>query len=406
MKHLFSIDTIAGVFLIFISPSTISAEEETSNKIENKNKTEIITFADSTSNKQIITNSKQSIWSEVLKVLPTISGYLQTGWNYSTAGKESSSFQAKRLRLILDDPISNIFSLRLQLELFNGISGSTNGNGQKNVQVMDAFVTTKLSNEFQIRTGQFYLPLGYENYDISPATLETIDFSNICYRMVCRNPISYNFIDYGRDIGVMILGDLFPNLQKEFYYVSYNMAITNGSLPSKDDNNKSKDFVTALEVRPTKFLNLKGSFNWGKYAGSLQDSNTGTTKTYQHQGMTRYIFGIWYNDPTGIDFRTEYGHIQSKDKGNYIVKENGCYILVGYHAGNFLPILKYELYRDNILKNSTNNFNSILCGLTYQINKSIKIQTNYSYIRYKNNVKAAIGKSGANQIQIMGMYKF
>ena len=50
---------------------------------------------------------------------------------------------------------------------------------------MDAFVTAKISKAFQVRVGQYYLPLGYENYDLSPSTLETVDFSNICYRMVC-----------------------------------------------------------------------------------------------------------------------------------------------------------------------------------------------------------------------------
>ena len=59
-------------------------------------------------------------------------------------------------------------SFRLQIEAFNGIAGSTNGNGQKNLQVMDAFVTAKISKAFQVRVGQYYLPLGYENYDLSP----------------------------------------------------------------------------------------------------------------------------------------------------------------------------------------------------------------------------------------------
>ena len=406
MKHSFLINAIANVFLASIFPSTILAEGRISNKVETKNKTEALTFTDSTANKEFMDSPKQSTLKEVLKNLPKISGYLQTGWNYSTAGKGTSSFQAKRLRFIVDDAISNIFSLRLQLEFFNGISGSTNANGQKNVQVMDAFATAKISDAFKIRAGQFYLPIGYENYDISPATLETVDFSNICYRMVCRNPISYNFIDYGRDLGIMIMGDLFPNVQKGFNYLSYNLAITNGSLPSKDDNNKSKDVVTSLEVRPCKFLNLKGSFNWGKYAGSLQDPNTQTTKTCQYQGMTRYILGAWYNNPMGIDFRTEYGHIESKNQGSFIIKENGFYVLAGYHAGNFLPVLKYELYRDDISKASINNYNRILCGLTYQINKSIKLQANYNYTKYTSKAKAVIGKSGANQIQIMGMYKF
>ena len=62
-----------------------------------------------------------------------------------------------------------------------------------------------------MRVGQFYTPLGYENYDISPATLETVDFSNIVYRMACRNPYEYNLVDYGRDLGIMFIGDAFDS---------------------------------------------------------------------------------------------------------------------------------------------------------------------------------------------------
>lgn len=199
--------------------------------------------------------SEPTKWEKVLEKLPKLSGYLQTGWNYNSVGDGSSSFQAKRLRLIMDGNVVKNVSFRLQIEAFNGIAGSTNGNGQKNLQVMDAFVTAKISKAFQVRVGQYYLPLGYENYDLSPSTLETVDFSNICYRMVCRNAIGYDFVDYGRDLGIMAFGDLFTDEARGFSRLSYNLSLSNGHLPMKDDNNKSKDIVAALTFRPTKFFN-------------------------------------------------------------------------------------------------------------------------------------------------------
>lgn len=89
--------------------------------------------------------SEPTKWEKVLEKLPKLSGYLQTGWNYNSVGDGSSSFQAKRLRLIMDGNVVKNVSFRLQIEAFNGIAGSTNGNGQKNLQVMDAFVTAKIS---------------------------------------------------------------------------------------------------------------------------------------------------------------------------------------------------------------------------------------------------------------------
>ena len=71
-------------------------------------------------------------WEKFLEKLPKISGYLQSGWNYtSNANSSTSSFQAKRLRLLLDGKVGEKVDFRLQIEAFNGISGSTNGNGQK-----------------------------------------------------------------------------------------------------------------------------------------------------------------------------------------------------------------------------------------------------------------------------------
>lgn len=345
---------------------------------------------------------EESLVQKVLARMPKISGYFQTGWNYTTKDAGTSTFQAKRLRMLVDGNVAENVSFRLQLECFNGIAGSTNGNGQKNIQVMDAFATAKITPEFQIRAGQFYLPLGYENYDISPATLETVDFSNICYRMVCRNAIAYHFVDYGRDLGVMLLGNLLPDDSRKFNHLSYALSLTNGSLQMKDDNNKSKDLVASLTFRPIEKLSIKGSFNWGEYAGAVD------TVTYKNQPMSRYIVGAWYNDPAGLVARTEYGHIQSTDNNIKIVKEDGFYVLVGYHINKFLPVVRYDMYRDKVNKTSANNYDRVLAGLAYQAHKNIKLQVNYNHAMYTDEAKEVSnhGVKSADQIQVMGIFKF
>ena len=346
--------------------------------------------------------SEPTKWEKVLEKLPKLSGYLQTGWNYNSVGDGSSSFQAKRLRLIMDGNVVKNVSFRLQIEAFNGIAGSTNGNGQKNLQVMDAFVTAKISKAFQVRVGQYYLPLGYENYDLSPSTLETVDFSNICYRMVCRNAIGYDFVDYGRDLGIMAFGDLFTDEARGFSRLSYNLSLSNGHLPMKDDNNKSKDIVAALTFRPTKFFNIKASYNWGEYKGTVND------ESFNYQPMNRVIVGAWYNDPKGLDLRAEYGHIGSSKDGRDIIKEDGFYALAGWHAGKFLPVVRYDFYRDKVNDSSLNNYDRILLGLTYNPCNHVKIQANYCRSFYSEKAKEISnnGKRGSDQIQLMGVFYF
>ena len=72
-----------------------------------------------------------------MEKLPKISGYLQSGWNYtSNETGSSSSFQAKRLRLLMDGKVGEKVDFRLQIEAFNGIAGSTNGNGSQELHYL------------------------------------------------------------------------------------------------------------------------------------------------------------------------------------------------------------------------------------------------------------------------------
>ena len=344
-------------------------------------------------------------WEKFLEKLPKISGYLQSGWNYtSNANSSTSSFQAKRLRLLLDGKVGEKVDFRLQIEAFNGISGSTNGNGQKNLQVMDAFATWKIVPEFKVRVGQFYTPLGYENYDISPATLETVDFSNIVYRMACRNPYEYNLVDYGRDLGIMFIGDAFDS-GKGFSYLHYDVAITNGSIPCKDDSNQSKDIYVSLTVRPFKYFNIKGTYNWGEYK-SVELAGGKGVGSGSYNPMNRYVVGAWYDNPKGLNLRAEYGHMKSAVGGVDVVKENGAYVLAGWHLGKFLPIVRWDMYEDCVNTGTANNYNRILLGCSYQIFKNMKLQVNYGHFMYSGDAKDALGYDSSEQLQIMGMFKF
>ena len=336
----------------------------------------------------------------VIAALPKISGYIQSGYNWGDKnGDNRSSFQMKRMRLFVDKKLSNVFDIRAQFEVF---SGSTDGTPYKKkvMTIMDMFVNTHVNKGLNFRLGQYYLPLGFENYDISPATLETVDFSNICYRMVCRNAISTpNLIDYGRDIGIMAYGDLFDNKEKGFSYLSYNLSLTNGYLPTLNDDNKSKDFVGRITLRPIKNLRIMGSYNWGEYKGLNAE---GATQNYLP--MNRVVAGVWYNDPSGLILRSEYGHIQS-DKAK--VKEEGAYVLAGYKAGKLLPVVRWEMYRDKLNETSATNKDNILVDCTYEVLKDIKFQLNYIHSIYTNKVKEAEVRTGSgNSLQIMCLVKF
>lgn len=360
-------------------------------------------LTDETEATKDVDQSTDDIVKRVLAEMPKISGYLQTGYNWGDEnGDNRSSFQMKRMRLFIDKKISPMFDVRAQFEVF---SGSTDGTPYKKkvMTVMDAFITAHVHKSLHFRAGQFYLPLGFENYDISPATLEVIDFSNINLRMVCRNAVNTpGLIDYGRDIGILAYGDLFENKEKGFNYLTYDVSFTNGYLPTLTDDNKSKDFVGRLTFRPIKNLRIMGSYNWGEYQ-RLGDAAAGT-ETEKYLPMNRFIAGAWYFDPNGLTLRSEYGYIKSSEAK---VKEQGLYVLAGYKVDKFLPVVRWDMYRDKENKTSANNRDALLAGCTYEVHKNFKFQLNYVHSIYTSDVKDAGVKDGSgNSIYIMCMAKF
>ena len=83
--------------------------------------------------------------NKLLSLLPKFSGYIQTGYNWGDKnGDNRSSFQLKRMRLIIDKQVSKTFDFRAQLECF---SGSTDGTAyaKKVITVMDAFINAHIT---------------------------------------------------------------------------------------------------------------------------------------------------------------------------------------------------------------------------------------------------------------------
>ena len=116
------------------------------------------------------------------------------------------------------------------------------------------------------------------------------------------------------------------------------------------------------------------------------------------------MLGAWYNDPMGLDLRAEYGHMQAGSA----VKEDGAYVLAAYHVGDWLPVVRYDMYRDNVNKATLNNYDRVLVGVSYCILKNLKLQANYGYSIYTSAAKVASNNNhrGSSQVQLMDMYKF
>ena len=104
-----------------------------------------------------VSANEEELLNKILSKLPKVSGYIQTGYNYGDKnGDNRSSFQLKRMRVLLDKKISNTFDFRAQFECF---SGSTDGGAT-----------------------------GYINHWNPKVDLKT----NICRQILSRNGYMYN----------------------------------------------------------------------------------------------------------------------------------------------------------------------------------------------------------------------
>ena len=57
-----------------------------------------------------VSANEEELLNKILSKLPKVSGYIQTGYNYGDKnGDNRSSFQLKRMRVLLDKKISNTF---------------------------------------------------------------------------------------------------------------------------------------------------------------------------------------------------------------------------------------------------------------------------------------------------------
>ena len=352
---------------------------------------------------------QQSTVEKIVANLPRLSGFLHTGWSYTSNDLNStSSFQAKRLRLALDGNIGSKIAYHVQIEAFNSVDGATNGNGQYNLDVMEAHATWKPHDAFQVQVGQFFTPLGMETYDISPASLETPNYSDIVYRIACRNPYEYNFCSNGVDLGIMLMGDLIDS-GKGFKYLHYDIALSNGSLAMKDDSNKSKDIYLRATIQPTNHLTIKGTYNWGEYtsrnlAGGIPV--TAPTGENKYNPMSRCVVGASYDNPNGLDLRAEYGFMKSKVDGTQVVDEAGAYILAGYRFGKFLPSARWEIYQDKVNDTASCNYNRMVLGCVFRPFDHVRLQAAYSLTFYRDHAATALGYDRNHHLQLMAIVHF
>lgn len=284
-----------------------------------------------------------------------LSGYLQAGFSWDTDA--GSTFYLRRARVSLSgDFAKEKFDYRLQVDM----AGSP--------KICDLYVRYKPFNELNAQIGQFKLPFSLENELYGPTKFEFIEYSYLTTYLV-RNNDKYDGISAtGRDMGFQLYGGF---IKRDGYsIINYNVGVYNGAGINSKDNNKSKDFIARLIVKPIEGLSISGSYMYSEVA---------------HAGLNymkapRWAVGAIYDVRHWI-VRSEFA--QADFGGN---TTNAFYALAGYHFEKPWTIAaRYEFINDKL---GLLDQQRVTLGGVYKPFKFLRLQLNATYemdaIREKN----------------------
>ena len=197
----------------------------------------------------------QDYWYKNLLSRITVNGYAQAGYTYTHLdGVNSNTLDVKRTLLWAKARITDRWSF-LFMHDFNS-------------QVQEFYTDFRVTRNkaLTIRFGQFKNQLSLEN-PLSPTTCELIDVysQGVTYLTGCGSDPLFG-IQYGRDLGIDLYGQLFGD------HLYYNVQVMNGrGINAKDKDNK-KDVIVKLDYRPIAGLRVVASAQKG-YGTCLAESS-------------------------------------------------------------------------------------------------------------------------------------
>lgn len=314
--------------------------------------------------------------------IPRISGYVQAGYEWSDG---SSSFFIKRVRLDLRGDIARKLDYRVQLEFASS------------PKIVDAYLQYRPFRQLNFKLGEYKIPFTIENTDYVPLKFELIEYPLALQRLMgFAEPIGGRMVggvmqggetlkDTGRDMGLTLYGTLVECEGRAL--LSYDVGVLNGAGINLRDNNRSKDVVTRLTLRPVRGLTLSGSWYGGEYgADCLERQRVSAGVCYDRgRGVVR---GEWIGGRTGYAATEEYA------AGTF--DSSGWYVLGGVRlTPTLMPVVRYDTLLPDTASADSRQTNWT-AGILWHPVKYLRCQLNYTYEHY-----AAPGIADRNVVAVM-----
>lgn len=288
---------------------------------------------------------------------------------------EHNEFNLRLLRMILDGQIGD-FAWRAQIQGTNA-----KGPAEPTVQLVDLYTEWVKYKEARIRIGQFKRAFTFEN-PTHPITQGWYAYADVINRLSGFGDRAGEKSSGGRDIGIQLQGDLFPNADGRRLF-HYQVGIYNGEGVNTKDKDQRKDIIGGVWVMPIAGVRI-GAFGWTGSHGQMVEPD-GSTRSLP---LNRYCLSAEY-DKDEYTFRAEYLHSQgwaATAIGSRNIDYSKGDKADGWYVFGIVPVVKsklhakarYQCYRQ--CKDWDTSKTMYEVGLNYFIKKNVEITAEYARV--------------------------
>ena len=311
-------------------------------------------------------NQGEPDWMKDFTSRITLNGYAQGGWSYQNPnGKSQNSYNLKRTLLWAKARITDRWSFMFMHD-FSSV-------------VQEFYTDYRISkgNEMTVRLGQFKHSYSMEN-PLSPTQLELIDvYSQAVLYLAGEGPDPLNGVNYGRDMGLEVFGDLANGL------FHYELALMSGQGINRKDLNNQKDFIAKLELRPmdgfrvvaSSYLGTGNAVGTAAWNPEIQVGDNYKRNRYSvgAEYKTQAYTGSKYKEARPASIRAEWLGGQDGDVGS-----RGGYVTFCVPMVDALDIVASAETYDRNTKVEGWDQTNLTVGLQYWYYKKCRLQLQYT----------------------------
>lgn len=357
------------------------------------------TSTESTPSDSVVITTKKapgtSFKNIMKKVDPSLKfgGYIVGKYSISDRSGQASNggFDLRFIRLYANGYCFRDFYYRFQLEV-NGAPGPDKGP-----RVVDAFVEWQRYDFFKVKLGQFKRSFGFEN-PYSPLNVGLGSYSQATMKLASINDRIGEHKSSGRDVGVQVQGDLFPDANDGHHWLHYQVGFFNGQGINHTDKDNHKDLIGGLWFSPVKDLAI-GGFGWnGKYTNENYKANSNQLREAKR---VRWGVGMKYESDWTVrgEYMSSVGGVVSNAAAPD--RSDAWYATVGAPLfKNFKLYGRWDCYRDAKTWNSLKTIYGL--SANYTLGKNLIFQLNYGF----NDDRATTGDRYYNSFDIQVYARF